>query len=146
MSSEPTVHPEIAKLEPWFADMHMRLFDTMEQAQAAVDQAEKTGHDLSPNDEYAEQLQRDFEVAVASFPVADHITSPLVQRTQALADQADMLRLHLTQIWAAGTCTLSLYRMLHAIPAHLLDDDAVSGTLKAKAAMHFKMWQHLLGE
>lgn len=145
LASSVPVHPEMEKLESWFADMHGRIFDTMEQAQAAVDEAERTGKDIPVQNEHFVQLKRDFEVAVASFNIASHITAPLVEQTHKLWEERSLLNLHLTQIWAAGTCTLSFFRMLDSIPDTLLSDDATTGPLKTKAAMHMKMWQHLLG-
>lgn len=146
LSTERPAHPAMEKLEPWFADMHMQLFDTLQQAQAAVDEAQQAGQDLSEESEPYQQLKRDFDVAVAAFPASDHITAPLITRSQDLLAIRSELRLHLTQVWAAAVCTLTLHRMLNAIPVELMDDDSITGELKTKAAMHFSMWKHLLTE
>ncbi|GGW83107.1 hypothetical protein [Alteromonas halophila] len=139
-------HPALEKLEPWFAQMHVQLFDTLQQAQAAVDEAERTGQDLDVSCEYYQQLQRDFKVTVASFPAENHFTLPMIKRTQALEESESGLRLHLAQVWAAAVCTLTLHRMLSAVPLELADDENITGELKMKAAMHYAMWQHLLSD
>lgn len=149
MPEHPTdrsVHPAIEKLEPWFAQMHTQLFDTLQQAQAAVDIAQQRGQDLAQDSEPYQQLKRDFDIAVALFPTDNHFTAPLVKRTQQLLTGDSALRLHLTQVWAAAVCTLTLHRMLSAIPVELIDDAIITGELKSKAAMHVSMWRHLLDD
>ncbi len=145
-STQRPVHTEMQQLEPWFAEMHTQLFNTLQHAQAAVDEAQRLGQDLPEENDNYQQLKRDFEVAVAAIANQDAITAPLVKRTQALLAVKSELRLHLTQVWAAAVCTLTLHRMLGAIPTELADDEAVTGELKTKSAMHFSMWQHLLSD
>ena len=146
LSTDRPAHPSLEKLEPWFAQMHMQLFDTLQQAQAAVDEAQQSGQDLAENSEHYQQLKRDFDVTVAAFPASDHITTPLIRQSQNLLANRCELRLHLTQVWAAAVCTLTLHRMLNAIPVELMDDHSITGELKTKAAMHFSMWKHLLND
>lgn len=144
MRKTEEVDPELAALEPWFNDMHLSVFETMVNAQAVTSEASSNGGKVVDQQESFRALQYAFHNVVESGEFESHVLTPLVARTLRYENRTAVSALHLAQIWTAGTCTLIFFRMLDAIPSHLLNDESVAGELREKSKLHMRQWQRLL--
>lgn len=136
--------PRIVALETQFSQLHIQLFNTFSHAQSAVMAVMQTGRDIDNNHEDFQQLKRDFEVTIATYPGHDKKMLEKIAATNKLAAQQPISNVHLTQVWAAAVSTLSCDRMLAMIPHDLRHDPSVSSELQQKCQDHLAMWQERL--
>ncbi|WP_414828730.1 hypothetical protein [Alteromonas sp. H39] len=146
MQQAEELHPELVALESWFTDMHLSVFETMVNAQAVTNEASSNGGEVINEHESFRALQIAFLEASKNDEFGSHVLTPLVKRTLRIERGRTVPQLHLAQTWAAGTCTLLFFKMLDAIPPHLLREDSVSGELRHKSRVHMAQWQALLDD
>ena len=144
MTQSEEVHPELVKLEPWFNEMHLSVFEIMMNAQAVTNEAGSNEGEIINEHERFRELQQAFLKIINTGEFEDHLLAPLVTQTLRIERGRTVPPIHLAQTWAAATCTLLFFKMLNAIPAHLLGDDTVTGELRQKSKLHMSQWKTLL--
>lgn len=144
MEENEDVDPELAALEPWLNEMHLSVFDVIANAQAVTNEAgSNEGNIVSEHKRYR-ALQQAFLKIVHTGEFSNHVLAPLILRTLRIERGRPVLPIHLAQIWAAATCTLTYFKILNAIPASLLEDETVAGEIRNKSKLHMAQWQTLL--
>jgi len=142
--SEKFVDPRLQAKETMFQQLHLSTFDTMAYANSIVQEVNSTGKDIPEQHEDYQQLIRDYEVTRNLSNIKETPLFELCEKTdQKLADK-NAANATYAQLCAAATNSLNHWRILCEIPKDLLDNQAVTQSLKQNLNQHKQAWVQIL--